>query len=211
MKKLYTLLSVIFFATITAANPVITATVNHGDWNKKSTWELNRKPKNGDTVLIPAGITVEIKNTISLGNATLYIIVNGSLELDGGKLRLGQNSVILVVNGASITAHGNSSEEIKIGNTIKYKGDHGMVAGPAIAHSATGTSPNGFVSTGNGSLPVTFIGFNVAMDGKSALIDWSTAQEMNSHFFEVQSSPDGSSWTTIATVMAAGNSSEVKI
>ncbi|HMU45295.1 MAG TPA: T9SS type A sorting domain-containing protein [Chitinophagaceae bacterium] len=210
MKHLYTLLSFIFIVSFTSANPVITVVNNNGKWKTNSTWDLNRKPKDGDTVIIPAGFTVVVDNNINLSNATIYLKVAGTLELDGGKLRFDENSRIVVINGASIIAHGNNSEQIKIDNVFKYKGSDGMISGPAYADVTTGEAPNGFSATGTGALPVKFLGFNVAVQNKNVLIDWSTAQEVNSAYFEVQRSEDGSSWTTIATVIAAGNTNDIQ-
>ncbi|HPG11839.1 MAG TPA: G8 domain-containing protein [Chitinophagaceae bacterium] len=210
MKKLYTLLSFFLLVKIGSANTVITAVNNNGKWKNNSTWDLNRKPQNGDTVVIPIGMTVKIDNNINLSSATVYVKVGGTLELDGGKLKINDNSVVLVYNGASIIAHGSNSEQIQIGSTIKYKGSHGMIAGPAIADASTGTSPNGFKPTGLGALPVHFSGFNVAVQNKNVLVEWATASESNSAYFEIQRSENGSDWNTIATVHAAGNSSEVK-
>lgn len=55
-------------------------------------------------------------------------------------------------------------------------------------------------------LPVSFILFNVACQNNAVLLTWKTAQEENSQVFEVQRSTDGISFTPIATVPAAGNS-----
>jgi hypothetical protein len=58
-------------------------------------------------------------------------------------------------------------------------------------------------------LPVTWRSFTVTPRGNTAWLQWSTASEQNTRDFNVQYSTNGSSWTTIGTVTAAGNSSEV--
>lgn len=58
-----------------------------------------------------------------------------------------------------------------------------------------------------GSLPVTFISFTAKEIEKNILLQWSTAQEINSARFEVQRSSDGISFETVGQVAAAGNSS----
>jgi len=60
------------------------------------------------------------------------------------------------------------------------------------------------------SLPVVFIGFNGTVQGSQVVLEWSTAQETNSSHFEVEKSADGSNWTRIGTVQAAGNSQTVQ-
>lgn len=210
MKKFYLILASVFLLNFAIAAPVITAVINRGKWKTNSTWDLNRQPMNGDTVIIPAGIRVLIDINIDLSTANIYLKINGSMELDGGKLRLGSGSVVVVANGASIIAHSNSNEQISINGVIKYKGSQGMISGPAIANVSTGVSPSGFAAMGSGALPVKFLGFNVARQNNNVIVDWSTAQEINSKYFEVQRSENGNTWTTIATVDAAGNSFSIQ-
>ena len=58
-----------------------------------------------------------------------------------------------------------------------------------------------------GLAPVEFIDFKAQQKGNSISLDWSTAQEINNSYFEVQRSADGNSnWNKIATVTGAGNS-----
>jgi hypothetical protein len=59
-------------------------------------------------------------------------------------------------------------------------------------------------------LPVEFMSFTVECRSNAVLVSWATASEQNSGYFDVQSSANGSSWTTIATVPAAGNSNSEK-
>ncbi|MGB3154935.1 MAG: T9SS type A sorting domain-containing protein [Chitinophagaceae bacterium] len=62
------------------------------------------------------------------------------------------------------------------------------------------------LSSVNNPLPVQFLLFNVRCMGNGVLINWKTAQEQNSNYFNVERSPDGISWTTTGTLQAAGNS-----
>lgn len=56
-------------------------------------------------------------------------------------------------------------------------------------------------------LPVTLLDFTVAPKGNDALLQWSTAQELNSKDFTIQSSDDARHWNSIGSVAAKGNSS----
>jgi len=56
-------------------------------------------------------------------------------------------------------------------------------------------------------LPVTFSTFTTHAQGNTALLNWTTAIEENSSYFNVQASRDGTSWSSIGEVKAAGNSS----
>ncbi len=63
------------------------------------------------------------------------------------------------------------------------------------------------LSSLNNALPVQFSLFNVRCDGVRILVNWKTAQELNTDRFEIQRSVNGANWTTIGTLPAAGNSS----
>ncbi|MBI1342849.1 MAG: T9SS type A sorting domain-containing protein [Terrimonas sp.] len=208
MKNLYLLIAIIFTAFTVAANPVITVIKNEGKWKTNSSWDLNRKPKNGDTILIPVGFTVVLDNTQNLNN--VYIMVLGVIDLDGGKLKLDDNSTVEILSSGAVIGHGNNSEYIKIGNEYKFKGTANYQGGPSIANASTGAYPSGFESTGSASLPVKFVGFNVARQDKNILIQWSTSQEYNSNHYEVERSENGISWKPIAIVTAAGNSNTIR-
>jgi G8 domain len=205
MKKLYSVILVIFTVSFTFANPVINATANNGNWKSTSTWNLNRVPKDGDTVVIPAGKTVVINNNQNLSSDFLYIEVYGTLKFSGGKLWLNNNSTVIIYSGGSVTGTGNSSETLRINGDNKYWGHvDGTISGPAIANKTTGTSPLGF-NLGIIPLPVKFIGFSLARQNNDVLVQWATAEEANSNYYEVQRSDNGSDWNTIATLAAAGS------
>lgn len=55
-------------------------------------------------------------------------------------------------------------------------------------------------------IPSKLISFTVSKKDNSALINWTTAQEINSKHFVVERSIDGRSFSSIGTVVAAGNS-----
>lgn len=58
-----------------------------------------------------------------------------------------------------------------------------------------------------GTLPVLFSQFDAKCSNNGTLISWTTSQEVNSDYFEVQRSTDGNIWKTIGRTPAAGNSS----
>lgn len=62
-----------------------------------------------------------------------------------------------------------------------------------------------------GPTPVTFLNINARQKGSGVSIDWSTSQEINSNYFEIQKSPDGNSnWNVVASVNGSGNSQVIK-
>lgn len=69
------------------------------------------------------------------------------------------------------------------------------------------TSPIWYTrNDGNIALPVTLVSFTAEKLNTSALLKWTTSQELNSSRFIVERSGTGTDWQPIATVMAAGNS-----
>lgn len=83
----------------------------------------------------------------------------------------------------------NTTKDLVIGNT----------AGAFIYYTNTTTT-----------LPVQWLGFNVQRSGSKALIDWTVGAELNTLDFIIQRSTDGTNWTNIGSVKAAGNSALTK-
>jgi len=61
------------------------------------------------------------------------------------------------------------------------------------------------LSTAPVPLPVNFISFDAHCNGNSVMLNWKTAQEVNSHYFLVERSTDGLQWSVAGQVAAAGN------
>lgn len=57
-----------------------------------------------------------------------------------------------------------------------------------------------------GTLPVQFTKFETKCTNTGTLISWATAQEFNSTSFEIERSTNGSNWTNVGSIEAAGNS-----
>jgi sortase (surface protein transpeptidase) len=85
------------------------------------------------------------------------------------------------------------------------------------AGSATGTNPyvltlNGvnsfspFAVGSNGTLPVKLIEFTAHAKGKFAILEWSTAQEIDNNYFEIERSVNGTDFYPIGKVKGKGNS-----
>jgi len=60
----------------------------------------------------------------------------------------------------------------------------------------------------NATLPVEWLGIEVELKGADAILDWTTALEINSDFFEVQRSLDGLTFQNLGNVPAAGQSDQ---
>src|SRR6516162_4922289 len=104
MKHIFTFL-LVFAAVATAQAGVITAVVSNGNWGTNSTWDLNRKPQDGDTIVIPANIVVLFNSDQNLNGVLIKIY--GTLNMNGGKkLNLDDTSLIRVYAGGTIMGSG---------------------------------------------------------------------------------------------------------
>lgn len=63
------------------------------------------------------------------------------------------------------------------------------------------------LGTANLALPVSLIDFSAVREGATTTLSWSTSEESNSDYFEVQRSGDGRSWQKLKSVAARGESS----
>ena len=195
MKTIYTSFFTLLFAASLQAT-TITAVFNNGQWDVNSTWNLNRQPQNNDTIVIPGGLTVVLDQHITLNN--IYLLINGTLRFDRGKLTLNSICSILIQSGGKITGT-SSSEQIRLGGVFKYKGSEGTINGPALANAGSG---NGFIPL---TLPVKLTEFSAKKNGVRIELTWTTAEEINNSHFEIQRSNDGQNWTNIAVVFAVNN------
>jgi hypothetical protein len=59
------------------------------------------------------------------------------------------------------------------------------------------------------TLPVRLLSFEVNVVQETAVINWSTATEINNEFFTIERSQDGVSFTTVARINASGNSNSI--
>ncbi len=67
-----------------------------------------------------------------------------------------------------------------------------------------------WIHTGTEPIPVVLGYFGVKQVNHTGVLNWHTVTEQNSHSFEVERSTDGSRYTNIGSVPAAGNSSQLR-
>lgn len=81
---------------------------------------------------------------------------------------------------------------------------------PALAITGQVYGPWRYISKGvlatESALPVTLISFRAQAIENHSQLDWATASEVKSDYFEIQRSVDGKRWTEIGKVMASENS-----
>jgi hypothetical protein len=176
----------------------ITASGN-GNWGTAGTWSLGRKPTCGDTIVIPAGVTVTVvaqENLVPCGWPVI-IYVSGTWQFtNGNKIDFPCASwVYLTPTGIvkKVTAGGGNSTLISICGFIEWNAGDGVI---------TGTDTLG----GHGTLPVTWLSIEANLSGKNVIVNWSTGVEINNEYFVVLRSDDGMSFNEIGKINGAGNS-----
>ncbi|MBK7130998.1 MAG: hypothetical protein IPM74_18620 [Crocinitomicaceae bacterium] len=178
----------------------ITATQS-GDWNQTDTWGGSAVPDGTpcyDTIIIPAGITVTVTNTVNLtGCPSTIVFVDGDLIFQNGKkLNLSDGSVVWVAATGYIDvgSGGGSSTYITIDGDQYWNAADGPFVGPGVLCQ-------------NCSLPIELISFTAELIEGVVDLKWQTASEEENDYFVVQRSIDGFTWESIAVVDGAGNSS----
>lgn len=164
-------------------------------------------------VQVPSGVVVLSGNA----NMNPAYTSSGSIQLNPpGTPPAG--SVDVGITGARTTQLDLTTTVVTLGSySVTFSGP---VPGSNLANPRTSTSGSGsFWSNAiSGSrpfnlpaafpLPIKLSSFSAVKDGdRSARLDWTSSSEVNSAYFGVERSTDGTSWETIGKVNAAGNSS----
>ena len=125
----------------------------------------------------------------------------GSIIFEGGVVSGGNTSYRVPAGGNIIIKYTATAPSSGASNLLTTARDY-------IATTEVGSAQNTVsVST---VLPVSLISFKATWVNEKVKLDWSTANENNSNFFEVERSNDNNRFITIGKIIAAGNSSAKK-
>jgi hypothetical protein len=115
----------------------------------------------------------------------------------------GQDDDVTDYRGLRMANDDGASTWIDLGGTATSNGT-GSIFVPLTSFNSIFTLANavGF----SNPLPVELLSFTAKIQKEVVVLDWATASEMNSDFFEVQRSTDGLTYTELGRVSAAGNS-----
>ena len=98
-----------------------------------------------------------------------------------------------------------------MGGTATVSGDYYELAVNGVTIPATNRAglKGSFGSTDDATLlPIELLSFTATCDGRSALIEWTTATEKNNDYFSLERSDDAINFVEVARVAGAGNSIE---
>lgn len=175
-----------------------------GNWSNTAIWSCGHTPTCGDSITIPATVTVTVDIMVNLTTgvcappncyANTLIIAGTLLFASGQKMTLCSNSTIAFIGSGQIVpgGGGGSSNLITIGTTVVWN------AGSGTINSSTNPTP----------LPVTWLEVGASSCGGNVCVLWKTATEVNNNMFKIERSTDAINFSEIGSVKSAafrGNS-----
>ena len=165
------------------------------------------------TVNLAANTGAAVQSVVSLGDSITPLF---KIKADTGKVYTGFATFYLGVKfstgatGASwrFTTGGANDDAIWLYDADSSVKTLATYFGPPPAPKASFfTQVYGFPTL---PLPISLTDFSATVVNNNALLNWKTASESNSAFFDIEASKDGSSFYSLGHVNAAGNSSTVK-
>ena len=187
--KILTCLLLVSFLFSNATNKIVVANSGQG-WSNGNNFSPAGLPQNGDSVTIPAGVTLTVKGNIYGSMSLLKIYIYGTMDFDpSGKLDLTVSSLVQIYSGGKITTNGSSSEIISMGGVVKYNGQNdGTVTGPKYASATSGIS-NGIADDAGfnfGVLPLSVLSFALQNSNNEVVLNWKLNLQAGIHEYVVQ-------------------------
>ena len=158
-------------------------------------------------------LTIGNSNASDFADSYSIILANDGTDT---KLVMPNSSALLNATGAgtydgfltSFTSGGNTTYFKQVGNKPNGFANNTIVSNGAASDGNLLAGPLNINS--RGTLPIILEEFTAVVDKSSVDLAWSTALEINSDHFTVESSNNaGGSWNPIGTVAAQGNSASV--
>ena len=134
---------------------------------------------------------------VTYDGATIKLYINGVLENSIANSTPIYNNGDVTYIGATRSATPNAS------NSFFWTG---KIDDVTIWNRAITAQEVTSIYNGTAALPVELTQFSASCSENTTTINWQTASENNSAYFEVLQSRDGETWTSKTTTLAAGNS-----
>lgn len=149
------------------------------------------------------------------GASILDLISAGDRDIFVSKLDVSGNFVVAKSIGGTLFEQGESlviDAQGIIHITGFFNGTVDFDPGPGTANLTSQGGNDIFVLKLNQAVvtPVTLIDFTAKLANQAVLLQWRSASEQNTARFEIEKSINGTSFASIGTVQAAGNSSSTK-
>lgn len=209
MKHAFTLIVLIgSFLLVSHFSFATIKTASNGNWNAPGTWLPAGVPACGDTIIIPAGVSVHIAANVDLNTmkgplcAATYLDVAGRLTFaNGRKIRMTAGACINVSLGGEIHPSGvgaGASELIEIDKVNWWQAKDGVLVGDQVTGVKLGCAV---------ALPIELAAYSIQAIDNKVVVNFTTASERDIEYYILEASRDGSYWQEVTTLDAVGNSS----
>lgn len=183
------------------SNAATCTVIQNGNWNDPASWSCGRALDCGDSLVIPAAMTLTVNEQFDYEACASPIKINilGTLTFQTGKkLLLPCGSEIFVQAGGQITSGGGggNSNLIDICNVTVWTAGQGTVTGPAYLSE-------------NSVLPIQLNSFYALPGDEAIILFWESATETNNKEYAIEKSRDGLRFEVagvIASKAPGGNS-----
>jgi hypothetical protein len=161
------------------------------------------------TLALQNGVTLTFANTAS----TMGVNATGVLRLRTASnattpTRLFLGTVLKATNTSTTVDQSQNGSQLSGTSTLALASRIGVTARATQATVASAATP--FAGFSNfGSLPIVLMSFDAVKQSSGVSIRWSTQQEFNTQEFYVERSSNGSDYSRIGIVAAAGNATTV--
>ncbi len=149
----------------------------------------------------------DVSSPVELSNVTLVS------EAISGAEHFNSTSAY-VNNDIQLAAYTNGCWKNFEGTAVISGADHNVITltGATIPKDPHRAAADFLITLGSKSkntvLPIELTSFTATCDGRSSLVEWSTASERNNDYFSLEHSDDAINFTEIARIAGAGNSIE---
>jgi len=149
----------------------------------------------------------DVSSPVELSNVTLVSEATSATEHFN-------STSAYVNNDIQLAAYTNGCWKNFEGTAVISGADHNVITitGATIPKDPHRAAADFLITLGSKSkntvLPIELTSFTATCDGRSALVEWSTASERNNDYFSLERSDDAINFTEIARVAGAGNSIE---
>lgn len=150
----------------------------------------NTQFMNGSDITVQSGNSMIINGNLTNNNNSNQVVIDGTLTVNGNFT--GNNGSTITGTGSMSTT--GSATTVGTGKVFGSEGD--CATGPCYASSS---SP----------LPVSLLSFTAVCDNTSVVLKWSTASEINNHFFQIDKCNNGLDFQYLAKIPGAGTSNRI--
>lgn len=176
-------------------------TASAGNWSSSGIWQSGTSPGNGDTLVIPVGVTVTVNCNCGT-YSDMYIMVFGTLDFPNGKkINMSANGLVDMFPGGKVTG-GNGGSKLNIGGSTVWDGNDADMNGPWSCNSSGCGS--------NAALPIELLYLrHNRVQLHPIEVEWATGSETNNDFFTLYKSQDFETWDEVTIIAGVGNSTNV--